>query len=117
MLRQPRNRGLGVELVSGVVAVGVGRNSIGAVVTSSRPYKKVIPLTNFQPSIFDLLERHVVRHADTAHSSSAVGCAVSTTGALGTFFLVPMLSGCLDSVAMGGAASSWGLHATASNRS
>ncbi|CAM9901291.1 unnamed protein product, partial [Ectocarpus sp. 8 AP-2014] len=41
VLSQPRNRGLGVELVAGVAAVGVGRNSIGAVITTSRPYKKV----------------------------------------------------------------------------
>ncbi|CAN0153274.1 unnamed protein product, partial [Pylaiella littoralis] len=41
VLSQPRNRGLGVELMPGVAAVGVGRNSIGAVVTTSRPHKKV----------------------------------------------------------------------------
>lgn len=41
VLYQPQNRGLGMELVAGVAAVGVGRNSIGAIVTTSRPYKKV----------------------------------------------------------------------------
>lgn len=41
VLSQPRNRGLGIELMAGVAAVGVGRNSIGAIVTTSRPYKKV----------------------------------------------------------------------------
>ncbi|CAM9637245.1 unnamed protein product, partial [Ectocarpus fasciculatus] len=30
-----------MELVAGVAAVGVGRNSLGAVITTSRPYKKV----------------------------------------------------------------------------
>lgn len=41
VLSQPQNRGLGMELVAGIAAVGVGHNSIGAIVTSSRPYKKV----------------------------------------------------------------------------
>lgn len=41
VLSQPQNRGVKIELVAGVAAVGVGRNSIGAVVTTSRPYKKV----------------------------------------------------------------------------
>ena len=41
VLSQPRNRCLGVKLVAGVAAVGVGRNSIGAIITTSRPYKKV----------------------------------------------------------------------------
>lgn len=44
VLSQPQNKGLGMELVAGVAAVGVGRNSIGATITSSRPYKKVRPL-------------------------------------------------------------------------
>lgn len=43
VLSQPQNRGLGMELAAGVAAMGVGRNSIGAVVTTSRPYKKVRP--------------------------------------------------------------------------
>lgn len=43
VLSQPQNRGLGMELVAGVAAMGVGRNSIGAIVTTSRPYKKVRP--------------------------------------------------------------------------
>ncbi|CAM9652718.1 unnamed protein product [Ascophyllum nodosum] len=41
VLSQPRNRGIGVKLVEGVAAVGTGRNSIGAFLTTSRPYKKV----------------------------------------------------------------------------
>lgn len=41
VLSQARNKGLGVKLVAGVAAVGVGRNSIGAIITTSRPYKKV----------------------------------------------------------------------------
>lgn len=48
VLSQLRNRGLGVELVAGVAAVGVGRNSIGAVITTSRPYKKVRFTTSCQ---------------------------------------------------------------------
>lgn len=43
VLSQPQNRGLGMELVAGVAAMGVGRNSIGATITTSRPYKKVRP--------------------------------------------------------------------------
>lgn len=41
VLSQQRNKGLGVELMGGVAAVGVGRNSIGAIITTTRPYKKV----------------------------------------------------------------------------
>eukprot|EP00752_Nemacystus_decipiens_P010771 g9583.t2 len=41
VLAQPQNKGLGMELVAGVAAMGMGRNSIGATITTSRPYKKV----------------------------------------------------------------------------
>lgn len=41
VLSQPRNRDLRVALMADVAAVGVGRNSIGAVIMTSRPYKKV----------------------------------------------------------------------------
>ena len=51
MLSQPRNRGIGVKLVEGVAAVGTGRNSIGAFLTTSRPYKKVGMLERFKTSV------------------------------------------------------------------
>ena len=41
VLSQPQNRGLGIKLMAGVAATGAGRNSIGAIMTASRPYKKV----------------------------------------------------------------------------
>lgn len=41
VLSQPYNRRLKLKLTEDVAAVGMGRNSIGAIITASRPYKKV----------------------------------------------------------------------------
>lgn len=41
VLGQPQNRGLKLELITGVAAVGMGRNSISAILTRLTPSKKV----------------------------------------------------------------------------